>query len=144
MLDVALTAGPHLLGALNVLLTALIVGGFVAIRRGNRDMHPRLMKSALAVSVLFLSGYLVQTAVAGHRRFPGDDWVRTTFVVVLTSHTLLAVAIVPLVVRTAWLAAQDRFEEHRRIAKVTFPLWVYVSATGVLIYWMNNFLRPVS
>ncbi len=143
MLDVALTVGPHLLGALNALLTALIVGGFVAIRRGDRALHPRLMKGALAVSVVFVLGYVAQTALAGHRRFPGDDWVRTAFVVVLTSHTLLAVAIVPLVVRTAWLAAQDRFEEHRRIAKITFPLWLYVASTGVLIYWMNNFLRPL-
>ena len=68
--------------------------------------------------------------------------MRTLFLVILTSHTILAVTLVPLVLRTVYLAFKERFAEHRRIARVTFPIWLYISATGVLIYWMNHHLRP--
>ena len=100
------------------------------------------MMAAIATGVLFLVFYVMQWAVIGHRRFPGDDWVRAVFLTVLGTHELLALIVVPLVARTAYLALKGRFEEHRRIVRYTYPVWMYVAVTGVVIYWMNNHVRP--
>jgi putative membrane protein len=133
---------PALSAVLNGTNAGLLVAAVVAIGRGRRVLHRRLMVANLAVSLLFVAAYLVQTAVLGHTRFPGDDWVRGLFVAILGTHIVLAVSLVPLVVRTVYLAAKERYGEHRRIARVTFPVWLYVSLTGVVIYWMNHHLRP--
>jgi putative membrane protein len=135
---------PHVNGALNAVIAVLLVSALVAILRGNRWLHSRLMVGAFCVGVLFVLLYVVQVSLAGHRRFPGDDWVRTFFLAVLTTHTGLAVVVVPLVVRALYLASKARFAEHRRLVRITYPAWLYVSVTGVLIYWMNNHLRPPS
>jgi putative membrane protein len=127
---------PHAIGALNG------VCGLVAIRRGNRRMHPRLMVGAFAVGAVFLVLYVLQVSLLGHRRFPGDDGVRTFFLAVLATHTVLAVAVVPLVLRALYLGLKARFAEHRRLVRITYPVWLYVSATGAIIYWMNYHLRP--
>jgi len=133
---------PHLNGGLNAVVAALLLGAFAAIRRGNRRLHARLMIGAIAVGLIFLSLYVLHFFISGHHRFPGDDWVRTLFLVILGSHELLAVIVVPLLVRTVVLAAKGRFEEHRRIVRFTYPIWLYVAVTGVVIYWMNEHLRP--
>jgi putative membrane protein len=133
---------PHLNGALNAAITALLIAALVAIRRGRRETHRRLMLSAVSLGTLFIVLYVVQTSLSGHRRFPGDDWVRTLFLWVLSTHTVLAVAVVPLVARTVFLALRERFAEHRRIVRVSYPVWLYVALTGLFIYWMNNFVRP--
>lgn len=134
---------PHLNAVLNGAIAALLVAGYVAIRRGRRRLHPRLMVTAVAIGACFLASYVVQTWLAGHRRFPGDDWVRTLFLVVLGTHTALAVTVVPLLARLLYLAAGGRLPAHRRLARIALPIWLYVATTGVLIYWMNNHLRPV-
>ena len=128
--------------SLNALSAALLVTAFVAIRRGKRERHRNLMIANLGVSILFLVCYVVQIATLGHKSFPGDDWIRAVFLAILLSHTVLAVCLVPLVLRTFFLAFRQRFSEHRRIARITFPIWLYVSVTGVAIYWMVNHLRP--
>jgi putative membrane protein len=133
---------PHLNALLNLGVFLLLVAGFVAIRRDRRRLHPRLMLSAFSLGVLFLAAYVAQVVLSGHQRFPGDDWVRTVFLAILTSHTLLAIAAVPLIVRVIYLGANRRFEAHRRLARVALPVWLYVALTGVVIYWMNNHLRP--
>jgi putative membrane protein len=134
---------PSLLATLNGVSVVLLITAFAAIRRDHRDRHRALMLANLGVSVLFVVVYVVQMSLVGITRFPGDDWVRSLFLVILTSHTILAVTLVPLVLRTVYLAFKERFAEHRRIARVTFPIWLYVSATGVVIYWMNHHLRPL-
>ena len=96
----------------------------------------------LGVSALFLVLYVTQIVTVGHKRFSGDDWVRTVFLGILLTHTTLAVSLVPLVLRTVYLACSERFAEHRKIARITFPVWMYVSVTGIVIYWMVNHLRP--
>ena len=106
------------------------------------DGHRNLMLTNLGVSIVFLVCYVVQVSTVGHKSFPGDDWVRVVCLTILTTHTLLAVCLVPLVLRTFFLAIRQRFTEHRRIARITFPIWLYVSVTGVAIYWMVNHLRP--
>ncbi len=133
---------PHLIGAINATITALIVWAFFAIGRRNRTLHARLMKSAIAIGAVFLVVYALQVATIGHRRFPGEDWVRTLFLAILITHTILAMLVVPMILRAFYLAMNERFVEHRRVARVAFPAWLYVGITGVLIYWMNQYLRP--
>ena len=127
---------------LNGLSAVLLVAALVAIRRGRRDRHRNLMVTNLGVSILFLVLYVTQIVTVGHKRFPGDDWVRTVFLAILVSHTILAVSLVPLALRTFFLGFKERFPEHRKIARIAYPVWLYVSVTGVVIYWMVNHLRP--
>ena len=134
-----ITPALPILNGLNIVLLLTALG---AIRRGQRERHRRLMLVNLGVSALFLVLYVTQIATVGHKRFPGDDWVRTVFLGILLTHTTLAVCLVPLVLRTVSLAVKERFAEHRRIARITFPVWLYVSVTGIVIYWMVNHLRP--
>ena len=134
---------PALLATLNGVSVVLLVTGFAAIRRRRRDRHRALMLTNLGFAVLFVVVYVVQMSVVGTTRFPGDDWVRSLFLGILASHTILAVTLVPLVLTVVYLAFKERFSEHRRIARVAFPIWLYVSATGVVIYWMSHHLRPL-
>jgi uncharacterized membrane protein YozB (DUF420 family) len=128
------------LPALNAFLNAssalLLATGYVLIRRGRRDAHKRVMLAALASSALFLTSYLVYHAQVGSVRFRGQGAVRTVYFTILLTHTILAVAIVPLVATTLVPALRGRFDRHRRLARITLPLWAYVSVTGVVIYWM--------
>jgi uncharacterized membrane protein YozB (DUF420 family) len=133
---------PQLLASLNAINIALLVTAYAAIRRGDRDRHRRLMIFNLGIAVAFLAIYVLQTSLIGYKKFPGDDWVRTLFLTILTSHTLLAVSLVPLVLRTVYLALRERFAEHRRIARITFPIWLYALLTGIVVYWMINHVRP--
>ncbi len=125
---------PGVNAALNALSAALAVAGFVAIRRGRREVHRKLMLAAVASSVLFLVGYLTRMALTGVHRFPGDGFLRAAYLAVLGSHTLLAVVAAPLVLVTLVLALRRRFSTHRRIARTTLPIWLYVSVTGVVVY----------
>ena len=128
------------LPALNAILNAssavLLATGYVLIRRGRRDAHKRVMLAALVSSALFLTSYLVYHAQVGSVRFRGQGPVRTLYFTILLTHTVLAVAIVPLVATTLVPALRGRFDRHRRLARITLPLWAYVSVTGVVIYWM--------
>jgi putative membrane protein len=133
---------PLSLASLNAVSVTLLLTALAAIRRGMRERHRTLMIANLGVSALFLVVYVTEMALFGTTRFPGDDWVRTLFLTILISHTILAVTLVPLVLRTFYLAFKQRFPEHKRIARVTFPIWLYISVTGVVIYWMNHHLRP--
>jgi putative membrane protein len=133
---------PATLATLNGVSATLLVTAYVAIRRGLRERHRALMIANLVVSCGFMVIYLTEMSLFGSTRFPGDDWVRTLFLTILISHTILAVLLVPLVFRTFYLAFKERFPEHRRIARITFPVWLYISVTGVVIYWMTHHLRP--
>jgi uncharacterized membrane protein YozB (DUF420 family) len=133
---------PAVNAALNAISAFLVVSGYVYIRRGEARTHKRCMVSALVVSTLFLVGYLVLRSVAGMTRFTGQGWIRPVYFSILFSHTILAAAIVPLVLVTLVRALRGRFDRHVRIARWTFPLWLYVSVTGVLIYWVLYQLYP--
>lgn len=133
---------PHVNGILNGLVVFFIIAAYAAVRTGRRDLHARLMKAGFAAGVLFLAGYVTAVLSFGHGRFPGDDWVRTAFLVILISHTILAVAAGPLVTVMLVLGLRGKFETHRKLGRFVFPLWLYVAVTGLAIYWMNNFLRP--
>jgi putative membrane protein len=127
---------PAVNAALNGLCAALLVVGFGFIRRRRIVAHRRTMKTAFVVSVLFLASYLTYHAHAGVHRYPGTGFARSAYLVILATHTVLAAAVVPLVLRTLHLANRSRFVEHRRIARWTLPIWFYVSVTGVVVYVM--------
>jgi len=114
----------------------LLVAGYFAIRSQRVIWHRALMLSALGTSILFLASYLVYHYHAGTTRFTATGWVRPLYFAVLLSHTVLAVVIVPLVILTLYRALRSEFERHRRIARVTLPLWLYVSMTGIAVYLM--------
>jgi uncharacterized membrane protein YozB (DUF420 family) len=106
------------------------------IRSGRRTAHRRVMLAAVATSVAFLLSYLVYHSQVGSVRFTGQGPVRTIYFAVLITHTVLAAAIVPLVLLTLARALGGRFAAHRAVARVTLPLWLYVSVSGVAVYWM--------
>ena len=122
--------------ALNATSAILIGAGFYFIRRKNILAHRACMVAALGVSGLFLTWYLIYHYNVGSVRFTKEGWVRSVYFPLLISHTTLAVVVLPMVLRTAFLAFKGRFPNHVRIAKCTFPIWMYVSVTGVVVYLM--------
>jgi len=123
--------------SLNGLTAILLTGGYSAIRSGKRNLHKAFMLSAFAASAVFLISYVTYHLRVGKAvLFQGQGWIRPVYFTLLTSHTILAAAIVPMIIvtlRRAWL---ERFDKHRLIARWTLPLWFYVSVTGVIIYFM--------
>jgi putative membrane protein len=134
---------PAINATLNGTSALLLAAGYVAIRRGRRkNLHRALMLSALAASILFLASYLYYHYHVGTTRFPGTGWARPVYFTILTTHTILAIVIVPLIVVTLRRAFRDDFTRHRRIARITLPLWFYVSVTGIIVYLMLYQLYP--
>jgi uncharacterized membrane protein YozB (DUF420 family) len=133
---VSFTDLPTVNAVLNGTAAVLLVTGFFLIRSGRRDAHRRAMIAAFACSILFLVSYLVYHAEVGSVRFQGTGPVRTVYLSILLTHTVLAALVPFLAVATLRLAWLGRFDSHRRLARVTLPLWLYVSVTGVVIYLM--------
>lgn len=127
---------PTLNAMLNATSAVCVVAGYLLIRAKRVAAHTACMLTACAVSGLFLVSYLLYHAQVGATHFARTGWIRPVYVAILVSHTVLAIAIVPLVLRTVWLAVTKRLSIHRRLARITLPLWLYVSVTGVLVYWM--------
>lgn len=132
---------PAVDATLNAASALLLACGFYFIRRKNIPAHKACMLSAFATSVLFLICYLTYHYFHGVTRFPGRGFVRSFYLTLLGSHTILAIAIVPLVLTTLYRAWRERFDLHRRVARWTLPLWLYVSVTGVAVYLMLYHLR---
>jgi putative membrane protein len=133
---IPLTSLPSLNAALNSASALLLLSGYVFIRSGRIAAHRRCMLAAFATSTLFLTSYLIYHYHVGSVAFTGQGWIRRVYFTILISHTILAVAIVPLVLITLSRALGSRFDQHKRIARWTLPLWFYVSVTGVIVYWM--------
>ncbi len=129
---------PALNASCNAITTVFLLMGIRQIKAGRREAHERSMKSAFLASVIFLLGYLVYHYMHGDSRFLGQGWIRPVYFSLLISHILLSVVALPLVLLTMALAWKGSFANHRRIAKWTFPIWLYVSFTGVTIFF---FLR---
>ena len=127
---------PTLNAVLNTTSAVLLVAGFIAIRRDRRRLHAGLMIGALTASVLFLVSYLVYHAFHGSTSYAREDWTRPLYFAILVSHSILAVVNVLLVILTVVRAARRRFDAHKKVARWTLRVWLYVSITGVVIYLM--------
>jgi putative membrane protein len=130
------TALPGLNASLNSLCTVLLVSSYLAIRKGNVTLHKRLNLTAFALSTVFLLTYVLFHAVAPETRYPADDPWRPVYLAILVSHILLAMVVLPAVLLTFWLALSGRVPAHRRLARWTMPVWLYVTVTGVAVYLM--------
>lgn len=127
---------PSVNAALNGLSGLFLSAGYVAIRSRRIALHRACMVVALTASALFLISYLTYHYQVGTTRFAGQGWVRPVYFAVLLSHTVLAVAVVPLALLTLYRALGQEFSRHRRIARWTLPIWLYVSLTGIVVYLM--------
>jgi uncharacterized membrane protein YozB (DUF420 family) len=133
---------PHLNACLNGTSAVLLFAGFSFIRSGKVAAHRACQTSALVVSVLFLASYLTYHYYHGATRFPGTGLARPIYFTILTTHTILAIVIVPLIAVTFFRALKLDFVRHRKIARITLPLWMYVSITGVIVYLMLYQIYP--
>lgn len=133
---------PHLNAFLNTTSAILLLTGYYFIRRGRIRAHRNCQVSAIVTSTLFLISYLTYHYYHGETRFPGQGIVRPFYFTVLITHVILAIVIVPMVLITAYRAARGDFIRHRCIARWTFPLWLYVSVTGVIVYIMLYHAYP--
>lgn len=129
---------PALNAALNSVSALLIIAGFSAIMKKKYLMHMKLMLTAFITSSLFLISYLVYHHNVGHVPFPGEGTVRTVYFTILISHIILSAFVVPLVLTSYYFAFSGKFKTHRKVSKWTLPIWLYVSVTGVVIYFMLN------
>ena len=127
---------PKLNAILNFTSAVLLATGFYFIRQRRIDAHKRCMVAALIVSLAFLTSYVIYHYHAGSVSFTGQGWIRPVYFIILITHVILAIVILPMVLRTAYLGFTARFDKHVPIARKTFPLWMYVSVTGVIVYLM--------
>ena len=127
---------PTLNACLNATSAVFLVLGYRFVRRGEIARHRASMLAALGASVLFLVSYVVYHLHSGSKRFPGGGWVRSAYLVLLFTHVVLAAGVVPLATTTLVLALRGSFARHKRLARWTFPIWMYVSVTGVVVYLM--------
>ena len=133
---------PHVNAVLNTIATVLLLIGFVLIRTGRREAHRRVMIVTIIVSAVFLICYLVYHFTAPVFVYRGPEWSRPLYFAMLISHVVLATIVTPMVAVTAWRSLHGQFERHRKIARWTWPVWLYVTATGVLIYVMLYHVYP--
>ena len=133
---------PHLNACLNAMSFVLLSSGYFFIKSGKVAAHRACQIAALCVSILFLASYLTYHFNHGTTRFQGTGLSRPIYFTILTSHTILAIVIVPLVIITFYRAFRMDFVRHRKIARITLPLWVYVSITGVIVYLMLYQIYP--
>jgi putative membrane protein len=125
---------PAVNATLNSLSTVFLISGLVAILRRNYALHMRLMFSALVTSAGFFVCYVIYHNAHGDTRFPGTGWVRPIYFTILISHISLSAVAVPLILSSFYLSLSGRYSLHRRVSRITFPIWLYVSITGVVVY----------
>ena len=131
-----LTFLPPIYAGINALTAMVLIIAVVAIKNGKRKLHERLMTLAIALSVLFLVMYVAYHMSSDSTPFGGEGWIRTVYFFILISHILLSIAVIPLVLFTYVKGLVGNFEGHRKLAKITFPIWLYVAVTGVIVYFM--------
>jgi putative membrane protein len=127
---------PAVNALLNSMSASCLILGYLAIRKGARTRHLKMMLSALTFSSLFLISYLTYHTFHGDTSFQGEGWIRPLYFFILISHISLSAVVLPLILITVYYAATGNFNHHPKIARVTLPLWLYVSVTGVLVYLM--------
>lgn len=125
---------PPIYASINGLTAILLVSAVIAIKNGKKTLHENIMKSCLVLSALFLIMYVIYHMTSDSTSYAGD--YRTIYLIILITHIILSVAVIPLVLFTFVRALNGNFEKHRKLAKITFPIWLYVATTGVIVYWM--------
>jgi uncharacterized membrane protein YozB (DUF420 family) len=131
-----LTDLPTLNATLNSISGIFLLSGYIAIKKNKKELHRNLMISALVVSAAFLTSYLIYHFNVPSKKFPDLGWIKTLYFLILFPHIILAVIMVPMILKTFWHAYKQEWESHKKIARITFPIWMYVSVTGVLVYFM--------
>ncbi len=134
---------PAINAALNLTCFCLLIAGRMAIARGDSALHKKRMLAAFTASTVFLVSYLIRFATSGAHKYPGAGWDKTLYLIILFSHMVLAVVLVPFVIGALRNALKGNFERHKKLVQVTFPMWMYVSVTGVIVYLMLYHLGPV-
>lgn len=134
---------PPVYATINALTAFLLVSAVVAIKNGNRKLHEILMKVCIGLSVVFLVLYVVYHMTTPSTSFGGEGVMRYVYFFILISHILLSIAVIPLVLFTYVRALAQRFDRHKRLARITFPIWLYVAVTGVIVYLMIAPYYPV-
>lgn len=127
---------PPIYATINGLTAILLIVAVLAVRKGNIALHRKLMKTAIGCSLLFLVLYIVYHSTSESTSFGGEGAIRIFYFILLISHILLSIAIIPLVLITYVRAWAERFDQHKRIARITFPIWLYVAISGVVVYFM--------
>lgn len=127
---------PPIYATINGLTAVVLVAAVIAIKNGNRKLHENLMKVAIGCSVAFLAMYVAYHMTSDSTKFGGEGAIRYIYFFILITHILLSIIIIPLVLITYVKALAQRFDKHKKIAKITFPIWLYVAVTGVVVYLM--------
>ena len=127
---------PAVNAGLNAITTVFLIRGYLAIRAGNRTLHAFCQKSAFISSTVFLVCYILYHSVHGDSHFQGHGFIRPVYFSILISHIVLSIVALPMVLATFFFALTGRFDTHRKLARITFPVWLYVSVTGVLIFFV--------
>ena len=127
---------PPIYATINGITAVVLVAGVLAIKKGNRILHKRLMTTAIALSVAFLVMYVAYHMTTDSTKFGGEGSIKMVYFFILISHIILSIAVIPLVLITYVRALAERFDRHKKIAKITFPIWLYVAVTGVVVYLM--------
>lgn len=131
-----LTVLPPIYAAINGFTAVILVAAVIAIKNGKKKLHENLMKIAIACSVAFLGMYVAYHMTADSTKFGGEGMVKYVYYLILFTHIILSIIIIPFVLITYVRALAGRFDKHRKIARITFPLWLYVAVTGVIVYLM--------
>nr|WP_314835667.1 DUF420 domain-containing protein [uncultured Flavobacterium sp.] len=127
---------PPIYATTNGITAIVLIAAVIAIKKGNRKLHERLMTTAIALSVAFLVMYVAYHMTSDSTKFGGEGAIRTVYFLILITHIFLSIVIIPLVLITYVRALASKFDKHKKIAKITFPIWLYVAVTGVIVYLM--------
>ena len=127
---------PPIYASINGATAVLLIAAVIAIKNGKQKLHQNLMTSCIALSVVFLVMYVAYHMTSDSTAYGGEGWLRYVYFFILITHIMLSIVIIPLVLKTYARAYLKKFEQHRKIARITFPIWLYVAVTGVIVYLM--------
>lgn len=129
-----LTFLPRIYATINGITAVVLIAGVLAIKNGKKQLHQQLMTTAIVLSVVFLVMYVAYHMTTDSTKFGGEGMIRNVYFIILITHILLSIAVIPLVMITYVRALAEKFDKHKKIAKITFPIWLYVAVTGVVVY----------
>ena len=127
---------PRIYATINGITAVVLVAGVLAIKNGKKQLHKQLMTTAIGLSLAFLVMYIAYHMTTDSTKFGGEGTIRNVYFIILITHILLSIAVIPLVMITYVRALAEKFDKHKKIAKITFPIWLYVAVTGVIVYLM--------